>query len=252
MAALIAGYLCLVGAGAADGLIYEAVAGDSERRLEEAFQSCCDSVHTEEDIYTDEDVENWARNSDLRGPSGNLVEPAQEHLADVEQYKVYNQAIMWTGMSLCMAGVLIGFIYLLRARRMRKHFEQGLRDDAERRAADPSFAQRLQELTAILETSQRLIGEMSAEVRARKEMLEQLSESAEENRELAEIHAEKAAAIDARIAKHINSANAAIMKQQKYEFWKNIVIGSILVAIIVGLFTNAISDVIKSLMGLGS
>lgn len=140
-------------------------------------------------------------------------------------------------------------VYLKQQRNLRNAYTQHALAEAKRRREDASFTRRIAELTASLEISQRLIQELTAEVSLRKEKLEQLTQDAEEKERLASLHADEAAAVDARISEHIYSATSELLREQKRDSRKSLVVGGIVVAFIVGLVTNAAFDGIKTLLG---
>lgn len=141
-------------------------------------------------------------------------------------------------LSVLPPGVWVLIRNVLKIRKATRQMERTAVEYAQRRSADATFSQRLDELTACLTKSQELIQDLSAEVRIRKKTLEQLTTDAEEKERKASLNAEQAAMVDRLVAERVEAQTQAYIEFTKREGRKSFLYSAVFTAFIIGLFVN--------------
>ncbi|MEV4649031.1 hypothetical protein [Saccharopolyspora sp. NPDC049357] len=103
---------------------------------------------------------------------------------------------------------------------------------------ETAFKRRMAELSRHLDQSQKLIEELTAEVRAKKASLEELTAEAEEKQRLASIHADAAAAVETMFARKNEELVQRLQRQSRSRALISLVLSGVILALVVGVAGN--------------
>ncbi|MDA3624272.1 hypothetical protein OU415_02420 [Saccharopolyspora sp. WRP15-2] len=120
-----------------------------------------------------------------------------------------------------------------------------LRSKESEKLQNESVSDRISALTGNLAESQRLIDELATEVQLRSEALERLTAEAEEKRNLAALHADEAAAVDALVSRRMQESVDRLERGSRRQQWSFLFLGSVLVAVPIGVIGNFVFEWLK-------
>lgn len=126
-----------------------------------------------------------------------------------------------------------------------KEFKSAQLEELQQRNHDTEFVGRLEELTEHLDSSRKLIRQLTGEINARGEALKDLVAKTKEQEALAALHADEAKAVDARIRRHNDEMYDQLVAFQKKESRRSFALTGVIGAFLVGFLTNMAFEALK-------